>query len=551
MRTTNQWVTARLQFRMIMATFFSERAGRSSLNDGPPPVDVQPSHLPKGGEVQLLIHLHHYSDWTPLPERSSSSDAMGRPASSTGSSNGPVLRSFKWHPGVLDGRSPSRPVGPRMLDACRRPPGRDRRGEDPEDDGRGPPRRDWRRDTKARGRLADEQPRSGGRQRTRSPPDGEVHRHGGEAPAGRGRHILRSPVRRRNRQPQRRDDEGWERRRSISPTGRDRSQDRALLPALQHQPGSPSGPRALPSRAAPAPTSFPDPLLDSFPSLRQDGCWSDIGLLQATRDPMLLELVSAPVPRGDRSWASPLAEGGARESPASLVYVPASKAWTPPQTGSGDRRLLASDVSDSAPAVTTGGAVLGLAALPVTDPGPEGKVAGLAAQTSPVENIAAPLQLLALDEGNGPENNTPQTTQEAAVQTQSVTDGRQLLNELFPAVPPPALATPACTRKEPRGRSISVEPTRRSLRQAACKSVVPVSQRATHRLIRQLNLTGPSECIGDEAVQKYTAMFNGPLAPKTIEALRAATRLAEGHLAQAATALASAEVAAQVDAAAF
>jgi hypothetical protein len=351
--------------------------------------------------------------------------------------------------------------------------------------------------------------------------------------------------------PMRRDDEGWERRRSTSPTGRDRSQDRALLPALQHQPGSPSGPRALPSRAAPAPTSFPDPLLDSFPSLRQDGCWSDIGLLQATRDPMLLELVSAPVPRGDRSWASPLAEGGARESPASLVYVPASKAWTPPQTGSGDRRLLASDVSDSAPAVTTGGAVLGLAALPVTDPGPEGKVAGLAAQTSPVENIAAPLQLLALDEGNGPENNTPQTTQEAAVQTQSVTDGRQLLNELFPAVPPPALATPACTRKEPRGRSISVEPTRRSLRQAACKSVVPVSQRATHRLIRQLNLTGPSECIGDEAVQKYTAMFNGPLAPKTIEALRAATRLADGHLTQAATALASAGVAAQVDATAF
>jgi hypothetical protein len=58
-----------------------------------------------------------------------------------------------------------------------------------------------------------------------------------------------------------------------------------------------------------------------------------------------------------------------------------------------------------------------------------------------------------------------------------------------------------------------------------------------------------SPLYGDEAVKKFVAMFDGPLAPKTIEALRAATRLADGQLTQAAAALASAEVAAPVDAA--
>jgi hypothetical protein len=122
---------------------------------------------------------------------------------------------------------------------------------------------------------------------------------------------------------------------------------------------------------------------------------------------------------------------------------------------------------------------------------------------------------------------------------QSAADGHQFLNEMFPVMPPHALASPMRARREPRGRSSSAVPTRRIVRQAAHKSVVPVSQRITHRLIRQLNLAGPSECIGDEAVQNYVAMFNGPLMPKAIDALRAATRTDDNHLTQATAALAS------------
>jgi hypothetical protein len=52
------------------------------------------------------------------------------------------------------------------------------------------------------------------------------------------------------------------------------------------------------------------------------------------------------------------------------------------------------------------------------------------------------------------------------------------------------------------------------------------------------------------AMQRYSEMFQGPLDPKAIAALRATTYLANGHLTEAAAALATEELAAQVDAAA-
>jgi hypothetical protein len=96
---------------------------------------------------------------------------------------------------------------------------------------------------------------------------------------------------------------------------------------------------------------------------------------------------------------------------------------------------------------------------------------------------------------------------------------------------------------------VFAEPSRRSLWQAAIKTVVLVSQRATNRLIRQLDLAGSSEPIGDAALQQYIDHFKGPLAPNTIAAIRATTRLADGTIPQVAAALAQEELAAQVNAA--
>jgi hypothetical protein len=55
--------------------------------------------------------------------------------------------------------------------------------------------------------------------------------------------------------------------------------------------------------------------------------------------------------------------------------------------------------------------------------------------------------------------------------------------------------------------------------------------------------------VGDEALKKYISMYQGPLSPKKIAAIRAATHLSDGHIAKAATTLATEELATQVDAA--
>jgi hypothetical protein len=46
--------------RAKTVAFFAERAGRSSIGDGPPPVDSSLPSPPEGGEGLLLIHLDHY-----------------------------------------------------------------------------------------------------------------------------------------------------------------------------------------------------------------------------------------------------------------------------------------------------------------------------------------------------------------------------------------------------------------------------------------------------------------------------------------------------------
>ena len=61
---------------------------------------------------------------------------------------------------------------------------------------------------------------------------------------------------------------------------------------------------------------------------------------------------------------------------------------------------------------------------------------------------------------------------------------QEFLNQTFLSAPPPALDAPAPRRQRAHVRSASAEPSRKSLRQAAKKSVIPIAHRATHRLIR-------------------------------------------------------------------
>ena len=90
---------------------------------------------------------------------------------------------------------------------------------------------------------------------------------------------------------------------------------------------------------------------------------------------------------------------------------------------------------------------------------------------------------------------------------------------------------------------------RQSNRLRARPSSVPVSRRVTHRLIRQLDLVGSQEAVGDEAVEKYIKMHHGPLPKKTAAALAAVTRIASGAVMEASAALAAETEAARVEAA--
>jgi hypothetical protein len=80
--------------------------------------------------------------------------------------------------------------------------------------------------------------------------------------------------------------------------------------------------------------------------------------------------------------------------------------------------------------------------------------------------------------------------------------------------------------------------------------VIPVSQRATNRLIRQLDLMGLAEPIGEEALRRYASLFDGPLTPQSVATIRAVTHLGDDHITMVAAALVTDEMDAQVDAAA-
>jgi hypothetical protein len=234
------------------------------------------------------IHLDHYYDWTLLPPSSGSSGVSGLPSSSGSKESRlfPVFRSFAWCPGVLDGQSGARLVGPCMFHLCHRMPFQGRRDE--EDDDQGMAHRDWRRNINARGRPSDDRlhaAANGVREHTRSP---RARRHGGVADSGsdgRGCSLLRSPpVHRRNRQPPRRDDEGWERRRSRSPVGHTLCQD--LFPVWSHGEQKEGDQTVLAGvqptlrdalhakdrtpHSAPAARSFSDPSLSFLPCLRDE-----------------------------------------------------------------------------------------------------------------------------------------------------------------------------------------------------------------------------------------------------------------------------------------
>jgi hypothetical protein len=69
---------------------------------------------------------------------------------------------------------------------------------------------------------------------------------------------------------------------------------------------------------------------------------------------------------------------------------------------------------------------------------------------------------------------------------------------------------------------------RRSSRQKANTSSVPVSKRVTHRLIKAFQVVGPARSIGEQALEAFAKSFSMPLTPQQIAAVWSLTSLDSG-----------------------
>ncbi|XBI71454.1 hypothetical protein VPH35_065675 [Triticum aestivum] len=99
-------------------------------------------------------------------------------------------------------------------------------------------------------------------------------------------------------------------------------------------------------------------------------------------------------------------------------------------------------------------------------------------------------------------------------------------HHLFAAVPPPIIAAPPPRRPSaPPKTRVSSTPTRQSACQAANPSTVPVAQRASLLLVKQLGLLGPKEKMTAEVAEALIRHFDEPLTDDDIAIIAKLTRL--------------------------
>jgi hypothetical protein len=156
-------------------------------------------------------------------------------------------------------------------------------------------------------------------------------------------------------------------------------------------------------------------------------------------------------------------------------------------------------------------------------------------------DIIEAIHAIALGSGPGPQAGEPIVENESD-------DFRHFIGSVFSVVPTSALPPPDKQRRKGGLWLTSAEPSHRSSKQAAKKTVVLVSQRATNCLIKELDLVGSGQPIAEAAKKKFSELFQEPLAHKSIAAIRVATRLADDYISRAAAAMAANEMVAQAEA---
>ncbi|CAM0948819.1 unnamed protein product [Alopecurus aequalis] len=105
--------------------------------------------------------------------------------------------------------------------------------------------------------------------------------------------------------------------------------------------------------------------------------------------------------------------------------------------------------------------------------------------------------------------------------TPALADGDDGVAQFFTPAAPPLLQSPAPTPVAPRPTT----PLRRSPRQAMIGNTVPVSQRASLRIVQQLGILGPNEAMTKEAAAAAVGRFKVPLTQDDIDGIAKLTNL--------------------------
>ncbi|KAG0531491.1 hypothetical protein BDA96_04G027600 [Sorghum bicolor] len=117
-----------------------------------------------------------------------------------------------------------------------------------------------------------------------------------------------------------------------------------------------------------------------------------------------------------------------------------------------------------------------------------------------------------------------------------------VVDSIFVPCAQPLLEAPLPSKameKVANGKTVRQEATRKSTRQQALNNSVPVSRRATNRLIRAFDMVGPSEPIGEQALEAYIRSFDAPMTEQRVKAMRMLTSLDSGPALAAAAQLAA------------
>ncbi|KAI4971752.1 hypothetical protein ZWY2020_002666 [Hordeum vulgare] len=97
---------------------------------------------------------------------------------------------------------------------------------------------------------------------------------------------------------------------------------------------------------------------------------------------------------------------------------------------------------------------------------------------------------------------------------------------LFRGCRSPLIFAPPARRSVPPTKSrASAAPTRHSARQAANTSTVPVAQRASLRIVKELGLLGPRERTTEDVAKAQLHQFEEPLTDSDIAVIAKLTRL--------------------------